>query len=815
MQKFLEDLKVSLRGLRKAPALTLIVLLTIAIGIGATTAIFSVVNGVILQPLAYPQSGQLVSVATKFPTMGFDRFWMSPPEYFELGEWAESFQGTAGYRGGDVSIVGAEDPLRARAVNATASLFKVLRVDAVRGRTFDPSEDAPNADPVAVLSYELWQSVFGGDEELIGGTLEIDGTTTTIIGVMPPHFDIEENGAQLWLPMGLDPSNRENRGSHFLRVVARLKQTTSLAEADAEIAALTASWDDRTGADHTPSTEFHPLRLDALKEQIVGDTRPALLALLASVGFVLLIASVNVANLLLARSETRQKEMAVRAALGAGRFRLIRQLLTESVLLAFAGGALGILFADRGLALLLRAFPSSLPRTHEVQLDLPVLAATTVVAAATGILFGLAPALQLGRSRFNALLKEGGRRTSASFASLRIRRVLVVAEVALAVGLVVGAGLMLRSLSGLLTMDPGFNSEQLYTYEIYLPSSSYPEAEQQLGFLNRLSTELERRPEIMVAAAANGLPPNRDINANDMEFEGVERTEDGPVHNIDYWQFATTKYLDTMKIRVAMGRGFEDTDDGQGTPVALLNKRAAEVFYPDQNPLGRRLRPGFGGAPWFTIVGVVDDVKQQGLDAETGTEVYWHVQQVGEALGRVPRTMNIIVASEQDTEAVAVALRETTWKLDPKLPVASVQPMAQVVRDTLARQRLLTWLLMLFAGTALFLAAIGVYGVMSYSVELRQKELGLRMALGAAPGTILRMILTQGAWLTGVGLAVGLVASLGFSRLLRSLLHGISTTDPWAYALVIVVLGLVASVATMLPAWRATRIAPQEALHRD
>lgn len=815
MSHLLEDLKVSLRGLRQTPVLTGIVLLTIAIGIGATTAIYSVVNGVVLQPLAYPKSGQLVTVATQFPTMGFDRFWVSPPEYFELSEWSTTLETIGGYRGGEVSVVGSEEPLRNRAVYATATLFEALGAKPHRGRLWGPDADLPGAEQVAVLSHELWQSQFAGSDDVLGSSLEIDGSPTTIVGVLPPHFDINEERPDLWLPMTLDPANRQNRGSHFLNLVARLQPDKTIEDAESELATLVAGWEERTGAGHTPSTEGHPMRIDALKEVVVGDTRPALLALLASVGFVLLIASVNVANLLLARSESRQKEIAVRAAVGATKGRLIRQLLTESVLLAFLGGALGIVLADRGLALLLRAFPTSLPRTHEVALDLPVLAVTTLTAAATGILFGLAPALSLGAGRFGALLKEGGRRASASLSALRLRRLLVIAEVALAVGLVFGAGLMIRSLNGLVGLDAGFDRDRLYTYELYLPSSDYPTAPDQLAFLDRLFQELEQVPGVERAAAANGLPPRRDLDANDMEFEGVERTEDGPVHNMDYWQFASTDYLDTLGIRVLSGRGFSSTDDGQANPVALINQRAAEVFYPDQDPVGRRLRPGFGDAPWFTIVGIVEDVKQQGLDAEVGTEVYWHARQVGEALGRMPRSMHVIVESALSETAVAETLRDTTWRLDPKLPVTSVQPMEAVVRDTLARQRLLTLLLLLFAGIALFLAAIGVYGVMSYSVELRQRELGLRMALGAAPGAILRMVLSQGAALTAIGLGVGLACSFGFARLLRSLLFGVSTTDPWAYGVVLVVLAVAAGLATSIPAWRATRIAPQEALHSE
>ena len=810
----IRDLRLAVRGSLKTPLLTLVILLTLAVGIGATSAIFSVVNGV-MQPLSYPEPDELVLVSTQFPSLGFDRFWMSPPEYLELEEWNQSFESLAGYRENEVSLVGGERPLRTRAVYATASLFDLLGVAPARGRVYTAEEDQDGGPAVAVLSHELWRSAFSGDGEIVGKQIEVDGMASTVLGVMPQGFDIEEKGAQIWLPVQLDRSNRENRGSHFLNVVARLRDGITLTQAHTEIESLVADWERRAGANHVPSADGHPLRLDELHETVVGESKAALYALLGAVGLVLLIACSNVANLLLAKGEGRQREMALRSMLGAQRSRLIRKLLVESTLLSLVGAALGVLVANLGIKALLAAFPGSIPRASEVALSPRVLLVTTAIAIATGVLFGLFPALQMSQSKFGVLLKEGGTRTSGSKASVHTRRGLVVAEIALAVVLVVGAGLMIRSLQSLLQADSGFSTERLSTFELYLPESGYPEAGQQLSFLERLSDNLRSVPGVEQVAAANGLPPLRAVNANDMEFEGVERSDDGPAHNIDFWQFITPEYLDTLDISLRSGRSFLASDDGAAPPVALINQKAAETFWPDQDPLGRRLRPGFGDPPWFTIVGIVEDVKQQGLASEVGTEVYWHHAQVGEALGRIPRSMNVVVRSQLAEDQIAGVLRDQVSALDGSLPVSNVRTLQEVVVQTLSQERLLTLLLMLFGGIALFLAAIGIYGVMSYSVAQRSQELGIRLAMGAERKTILALVLKQGLWLTALGVGVGVVAALGLSRFVQSLLFGISPQDPVTFVGVILVLIGVAVLAVLVPALRATRVDPMRVLRPD
>jgi putative ABC transport system permease protein len=816
MNGLLRDLRHAARSLRKAPSTTLIVVLTLALGIGANVAIFSVINGVILKPLEYPQPGELVLITSQFPTLGFDQFWISPPEYMEYREWNESFTEVGGYRVGEVSVVGSDQPLRVRAGNVTAPFFRVMGVEPLLGRVFTEEEDLPGAEPVVVLSHELWQNALGGDESWIGRRLDVNGEPSTVIGVMPPGFDVEEERVEVWVPVGLDPANRQNRGSHFLYLVGRLKQGVDLAAARSELDTLIASWKDRVGGDtHVPNPEFHRLQIEPLHEEVVGDTRPALMALLGAVAFVLLIACANVANLMLARSEERQRELAIRNSMGASRWRLVRLLLLESVLLALLGAVLGVVVGQLGLQALLAASPDSLPRTDDVTLDPVVLGFALLLAVGTGLLFGLAPALQIRVLRLFSVLKEGGQRASASGSRLWLRRGLVVTEMALAVGLVVASGLMLRSLDRLLEVDAGFDPEGLVTFRLYLPASSYADGVATTAFFDRLFASLDELPGIEAVGAASGLPPLRDVNANDMEFEGIERTEEGPPHNIDYWQFASASYLETMGIDVLEGRGFEPRDGAESPMVALVNQKAAETWWPDQSPIGRRMRPGgFDDGPWFTIVGVVEDVKQRGLDAEAGTESYFLQSQVS-TVGFVPRTMNVLVRTGLPLDSIADELRRRVWSIDPALPVASLQSMEEVFGTSIARSRFLTLLISIFGVLALALAAIGIYGVMSYAVAERAQELGIRIALGADRRRILRLVLEQGLVLVLVGLVVGVGAALGLSRLLDTLLYGVDAADPATYAAVLGLLGLVALVACAVPALRATRVDPLTVLRSE
>jgi putative ABC transport system permease protein len=534
------------------------------------------------------------------------------------------------------------------------------------------------------------------------------------------------------------------------------------------------------------------------------------------VGFVLLIACANVGNLLLARAESRQKEIAVRAALGAGRYRLLRQFLTESVVLAVIGGALGLGLAWVGLRTLLATSPGSVPRAEEITLDGTVLLFTLVVSVVTGLLFGFAPLMHLTQRTINMSLREGGQRATAGSARMRLRRLLVVSEIALAVVLVVGSGLMLRSFATLLRVDPGFEPEGLLTFGVFLPAANYADASDQAAFHQRLADRLRALPGVQGVAAMSGLPPRRDVNANDMQFEGYTFVPNTgmPVPNADYWQYVTADYLETMGIPLAAGRGFTIADDAQAGPVALINETLAKVFYPDQNPLGRRLRPGFGNAPWFTIVGVVKDVKQGGLEEETGTEVYFHYPQASAIIG-APRGMNIVLRTERSPLAMLPAARGEVAALDATMPLSDPREMPAVLNASVAQPRFLTLLLGIFAAVALSLAAVGTYGVMSYAVAERRQEIGIRMALGAGGGRVLGMVLSQGLVVAVIGLGLGIGGALALSRLLGDLLFEVSTRDMLAFTVAPAVLGVVAFLACYVPARRATRVDPARVLRQE
>jgi putative ABC transport system permease protein len=814
MSELYADVRYALRSLARAPGFALVAILTLALGIGANSAIFSVLNGVVLRPLPYDSPGELVRVASRFPTLGFDKFWISPPEYMELRERTRSFASFGAYRTGMSSVGGGDAPMRAVSAVATADLFETLGVPARLGRPFNAEEDLPGSDNVATISWELWQRAFGGDQGILDRTIIVNGNETRVTGVMPPGFDVADARVEIWVPARLDPANRQNRGSHFLDVVARLNPNTTLEQARAELAVLLEGWAEANPDTHVPSPDNHPIFLTGLQDDLIGGTRPALLLLFGAVGFVLLIACANVANLLLARAESRQKEIAVRAALGAGRGRLMRQFLTEGVVLSLLGGVLGLFIGYAGLRVLLATNPRGIPRSLGIGLDGNVLLFTLLVSVLTGLIFGLAPALHLTRRTVTQSLRDGTGRTTAGGARQRVRRLLVVSEVALAVVLVVGSSLMLRSFAELQKVDPGFDPDGLLSFQIFLPAASYPQPTDQVAFLDRLIDRLSALPGVTSAAAMSGLPPRRDVNANDTEFEGLAQTPDGPAFNTDYWQFVTRDYLATMDIPLRDGRLFTYADEG-GAPVVLINERLAEVFYPDMNPLGRRLRPPGDGVPWLTIVGVVKDVKQGGLEQPTGTEIYFLYPQVARAVGFAPRTMNLVVRTSGDPDALASAVRSEVRSLDPQMPVADLASMNDVLHQAVAGPRFITVLLAVFAGVALALAAIGTYGVMAYSVAQRRQEIGIRMALGAQASAVLRMVLGQGVAVAALGLVLGIAGALALTRLMTALLFNVSATDPLAFVSAPLLLGLVALTACYIPAVRATRVDPARVLKQD
>jgi putative ABC transport system permease protein len=815
MDRLKLDLTYALRNLRKSPGYALVTILTLALGIGANTAIFSVVNGVILQPLGYPKPDRLIFITSQFPSLGFDQFWVSPPEFLELRDRNQAFTNIGGYSAGAVNLGTQEQPRRVNSAVITSELMPVLAVQPIRGRMFTREDTLPGAEDVAALSSEVWRNSFNADESLVGRIIQIDGSPTRVVGIMPPGYDVHDQKIQVWLPLTLDPANPGGRGSHFLYLVGRLKDGVSLKQAQADLENMLQQWATLNPKTHVPNQKTHRLRYDGLQDDMIGGMRSALWILQGAVGFVLLIACANLANLLLARAESRQREFAIRSALGAGRATILRQFLTEGVLLSLIGGTIGAALGYSALQALIVADPESVPRSAEIALDPQVLVFTLMVSIVTGLLFGMAPLLNLRQHAVNMTLKESGQRSTAGVSRARVRNVLVAAEVALAVVLVIGAGLLLRSFWNLMSVDAGFNRSKLTTFGVVLPRATYANAQNRVNFFQRLTTELAGVPGVHGTAAMSGLPPFRQVNANDTDFEGYEAPPDGPFENVDYYQTVTRDYLQTMGVPLMDGRDFS-LADVTGAPVVLVNETLAKTFFKGQSPVGRRLKPGFGGKiPWFTIVGVVRDVKQGGLGSKTGTELYFLNEQGPRLTGFAPLNMNIVVRSDLAFDAIAPQIRRIVQSMDPTLPIVRLRTMDDVFGASLSRPRLLTQLLGTFAGLALLLAAVGTYGILAYSVSERRKEIGIHMALGATRGNVMNRILGQGLRLTLAGLVAGLAGAFGLTRLLQAHLFNVRPTDPMTIASVSVFIGIVALIACYIPAARATRVDPMVVLRDE
>ena len=813
MSTLLQDLRHAIRNLLRTPGFAVITILTLALGIGANTAIFSVVNGVILRPLGYPQPDRLMFITSRFPSLGFDQFWVSPPEYFEFTEWNRSFSRVGAFTTGELNLSANDRPRRVRTGNVDAALLKTLGVPAARGRHFTADETRTGGPDVAMLSHETWQSVLGG-REVVGQTISLNGQSWEVVGIMPPGFDVMDNKIEVWLPLRLDPSNRRNRGNHGLYLIGRLADGRSMSEAQAEISTLYARWEEQFPKTHKPSANFHQLQMEPAQAEIVGSASRAIWVLQAAVGFVLLIACANLANLLLARAETRHREFAVRAALGAGRWRLLRQFMTEGIVLSLAGGVLGLAVAIVGLQLLLAAYPESLPRSAEVSLDPMVLGFTLLVSLTTGIVFGLAPLLHLSSDSLAVTLKEGGGRGSTGAARHWVRRGLVMAEVALAVMLVVGAGLMLRTVVNLMDVDAGFDRAPLTTFALDLPTATYADGPAVVRFYDGLAARLKQAPGVAGVAVMSGLPPNRRVDANDTDIEGYEKkAEEDPIENVDYYQSASIGYFETMGIPIVEGRAFELADLARG-PAVVINEALTERFFRGRNAVGGRLSPNPEQYGWFTVIGIAKDVKQGGVDQKTGTEIYFLAEQVA-AAGFPERNMNVVVRSALPAASLRGVVEAAVREVDATLPIIRYRAMDEVFAESVSRPRLLANLLAAFAGLALLLAALGTYGILSYMVSERRREIGIRMALGAAQRSVVQMVMGQGIAIAGAGLVLGLAGALALNRVMTSLLFGVQPTDPATFAVVSATIVTVATIACFLPARRAAQVDPMVVLRDE
>jgi predicted permease len=808
-----KDIRYALRTLRRQPGFTIVTILTLALGIGANTAVFSVVNGVLLRPLPYPNAEELEYITSRFPTLGFEQFWISMPEYVEFKANNQAFASVGGF---SVQAANLDTTPPSRPVTGlvTPDLMPTLGVPAAHGRVFTEEDARPGARDVAILSWELWQRAYGGDLSVLNRTVQINNSPTEIVGIMPEGYDVHDSKIELWAPLTIDPQTFPNsRGSHFLYLVGRRKDGVGHGQAQADIDRLVQQWRQIVPQGHVPGNipgNNHPFRMDALQEDIVGNIRQALLILQAAVGFVLLIACANLANLLIARAETRTREYAVRAALGATRGRLFRQLLTEGLLLTTAAAIVGIGLAYAGLSTLLAINPDGIPRTADIRVDTAVLGFTLGVAVVTGLIFALVPLVHLGSMRASQVVRESGTRTTAGAARVWARAALVVAEVALAVMLVVGAGLLIRSFMNLMRTDMGFDRSQLTTFALVLPAPKYT-VPQRLIFYSELLENIRALPGVQSASAMSGLPPLRNVNANDTDFEHIPNNlPPGTTipQNVDYWQFVTHEYTETMGIPVVKGRSFAAADRN-GAPVAIVNEALVRRFFTDRDPIGQRVKPGFGpNQPWMTIIGVLKDVKQGGVGEEAGTELYMLADQVPQLQNTNLGNMNIVVRSSLGLDGLAGKYRELVQAKDSSLPIIRMRSMDDVVTDAVAQPRFLTTLLSVFAGLAMLLAAVGTYGILSYLVAERKQEIGIRMALGADRSGILGLVMGRGLVLCGIGLVIGLAGSLALTRVMSSLLYNVTPTDPVTLATVAGVMIGVAAAACFVPAWRATRVDP-------
>jgi len=812
LQTFWQDARRGARGLLKAPGFTLAAVLTLALGIGANAAIFSVVNAVLLSPLPYAQPERRVMVWSRWNA--FDKTWVSPAEVLDYRERCRTLTSVAAWGTGQVNLTGDGDPVRVGAARVTTDTFETLGATPRLGRGFTDEEAREGAEPVAILSHGLWQRRYGGDPSIVGRTILVDGASTRVVGVMPAGFKLPTDyhvdraePTQLYTPFALNP---QNRGSHGLYAAAALAPGATPAQASAELAAVTAALT-REGL-YRESMQFGAFAVP-VDEEILGTIRPALLLLFGAVAFLLLIACANVANLLLARAESRHREMAIRSALGAGQWRLVRQLLTEGLVLAALGGAAGIGLAWAGVQALTAYDPASVPGAASVAIDGRVLAFAAGLAALTTALFSLVPAWRAARLDLTDSLKEGGLQGSVGVARQRLRRALVVAEMALAVVLLVGAGLMIRSLWALQRIDVGFAPANVLTARVSLPEATYGSPDEINGFYRRLLERVRALPGVDDAGVMRSLPLSDEIGDWGLDVEGFEETPDNRAKGD--WQIVSDGALEALGERLVRGRTFTAADTADAQLVAMVNETLAARYFAGRDPVGGRIRMGGNNQPWLTVVGLVADVRHNGMTGEVKEKFYVPHAQFARAAGFPYPAMYVVVKAAGDPLALAAPIRQAVAALDPNLPVANVRTMERVVADSISTPRFTGFLLGLFAAVALTLSAIGIYGVLSYIVSQRTHEIGIRMAVGASVGSVVRMVLAGGLALSVAGIALGVIAAMFVTRLMATLLYEVAPLDPVTFMAVPIVLAAVALAASYVPAWRAARVDPLRALRTE
>jgi putative ABC transport system permease protein len=798
LSNVLRDARYSVRQLRKSPGFTVVAVLTLALGIGATSAMFSVVNGVILRPLPYPQPESLAMVVEILPRFG--RFSVAPATFLDWRAQNSVFERMAAFTGGSATFVDANGPERITNAPVSWDIFELLQVRPALGRGFRADEDAPGKANVVVLSHGMWQRRLGGDPGVLGRSISLSGAPFTIVGVMPPTFRFPSRETEFWVPLALNPADA-SRGGHFLAVIGRLKPGVTLTQADVEMRTIS----ERLAIQYPDTSAKESAEVVGLHEMAVGEIRPALLTLLAAVGVVVLIACANVANLLLVRAFVRAKEIAIRTALGAARRRLVLQMLVESLVISFTGGALGLLLAYLAIAPIQTLGAGSIPRVEDIAVDGRVLLFSFLLSLATGVLFGLAPAWHAGRSAVADVLKEGGR-SSTTASGRRVRGALLVVEVALSIILLVGATLLLRSFARLTDVDPGFQPERALAFRVALPATTYPDPPKRVAFFETLLDQLDALPQVTAAAISQTLPMRGDYLLS-FTVRGRAAPKPGDVPSANY-RSISPDYFKAIGTPLLRGRTFTSRDADKAPMVAIVDQAFVDRHLPGQEPLGQGIDIGNGTDGFYEIVGVVGDVHHYGLDVTPNPTMYVPFKQ------GLFSSVWVVARTEGDPAQLTSLARQTVRNIDPTMPVFGATPLEDVVTESVAGRRFSLLLLVLFAAVALFLAAVGLYGVVAYAVNQRTQEIGVRMAIGASRGHVLSMVISDGMKLVLIGIAIGLAGAAALSGLMSKMLFHVTPGDPLSYATTAGVLLAVAGLACYIPALRATRVDPIVAMRQ-
>ncbi|HEX8186531.1 MAG TPA: ABC transporter permease [Blastocatellia bacterium] len=811
METLFQDLRYGARTLLKNPAFTAIAVLALALGIGANSAIFSVVNAVLLKPLPFAEADRLVLIWHSYPSLKLQAP-VSARGFLDYKEQSDVFEEAAVAAGWNVNLTETGEPERIQGRAVSAGFFPTLKVETARGRLFTPEDDQPGHDRVVILTDGLWKRRFGSDPDITSKTLSLNGNTYNVIGVLPSDFRPDSLGmdVEIYAPVGLTPQQMDNnqRGNEWLLMIGRLKPGVAMTEAQAQMTTIANRIMQENPSQYPADWG---VTVQSLNERVVGDIRLQLLVLLGAVGFVLLIACANVANLLLARAASRQKEIAIRTALGASRRRLIRQLLTESLLLSIAGGGLGLLLALWGVDTLVTINRTNIPRAAEIGIDPRVVGFTLLISLLTGILFGLVPALQASRIGLNETLKEGGRSSTGSARQRRARAYLVVTEIALALVLLVGAGLMIKSFIRLLDVDPGFRTQNILTMQVALPGTKYREAHQVRAFFQQALEQIKATPGVVSASATSNLPLSGSVSSGSFQIEGRPPLAPGEASPHSDRRSVTNDYFETMGIPLMRGRYFTEQDSADAKPVVIIDETMARVYWPDEDPIGKRLSYSSvnGNPAWAEVVGLVGAIKHIALDGVVRGQMYIPHNQ------RSTSAMYLAIRTSGNPTSMAGAVKSAIQRIDKDQPVYNVRTMEEYLASSVANRQFTMLLFGIFGAVALVLAAVGLYGVMSYSVTQRTHEIGIRMALGANRSSLLKLIVGQGMLLALTGVGIGLGAAFALTRLMASLLYGVSATDPVTFIIISLILIGVALAASYVPARRAMKVDPMVALRYE